>query len=172
VYHQSTTYLLWLLSGFGVLGFHRFYLGRIGTGLIWLFTGGLFGLGALFDLFYIPTMVRDENLKLGYREALGPDHFRPRNVTPSEGTSRASAGSSFASKESLERVILRTAKSNRGLATPAEIALAADIRIDDAKRALEKLVEQGYAEMQVRKNGQLVYVFPEFLSGNEQFEAI
>ena len=170
MYHQSTAYLLWLLSGFGVLGFHRFYLGRVGTGLIWLFTGGLFGLGALFDLIYIPTMVRDENLKLGYREALGPDPFRPRNVTPSEGASRTKAGAS--PKESLERVILRTAKGNRGLATPAEIALAADIRIDDAKSALEKLVQQGYAEMQVRTNGQLVYVFPEFLSGDEQFEAI
>ena len=167
MYHLSITYLLWLLSGFGVLGFHRFYLGRIGTGLIWLFTGGLFGLGALFDLFYIPTMVRDENLKLGYREALGADPFGPRNVTP------GAAGSTRpAPKESLERVILRTAKSNRGTATPAEIALAADIAIDDAKSALEKLVDQGYAEMRVRKSGQLVYVFPEFLTDEEQFEAV
>jgi hypothetical protein len=110
-------------------------------------------------------MVRDENLKLGYRDALGPERFEPRNVTPpGERSSRRGP------KESLERVILRTAKSNRGAVTPAEIALAADIPLDDGKAALEKLVGQGYAELRVRRNGQMVYVFPEFLTDEEQFE--
>jgi len=56
------TYLLWLLGGFGVLGLQRFYLGRWVTGLIWFFTGGLFFIGALVDLFLIPSMVQVENL--------------------------------------------------------------------------------------------------------------
>jgi len=56
------TYLLWLLGGFGVLGLHRLYLGRWVTGLIWFFTGGLFFIGALIDLFLIPGMVQVENL--------------------------------------------------------------------------------------------------------------
>ncbi len=55
-------YLLWLLGGLGVLGLHRFYLGRWITGLIWLFTGGLFFIGAIVDLFLMPGMVRVENL--------------------------------------------------------------------------------------------------------------
>lgn len=167
MYHLSIAYLLWFLSGFGALGFHRFYLGRIGTGLLWLFTGGLGMIGAIFDFFYIPTMVRDENLKLRYREAFELDGAGLRNVTPAAGASPGAAR-----KESLERVILRTAKSNRGAAAPAEVALAADIPIDEAKRALEKLVDQGYAELRVRKNGQLAYVFPEFLVDEEQFEPI
>jgi len=40
-------YLLWFFLG--VLGVHRFYTGRWVTGLIWLFTGGLIGVGWLVD---------------------------------------------------------------------------------------------------------------------------
>jgi TM2 domain-containing membrane protein YozV len=59
---KFVAYLLWLLGGFGTLGLHRLYLGRWITGLIWLFTGGLFLVGAIVDLFLIPALVRIENL--------------------------------------------------------------------------------------------------------------
>ena len=41
-----------------------FDLGRWVTGLIWLFTGGLFFIGAVIDLFLIPSMVQVENLSI------------------------------------------------------------------------------------------------------------
>jgi TM2 domain-containing membrane protein YozV len=55
-------YVLLLLFGF--LGIHRFYLNRIGTGILYLFTFGFFFIGAFVDLFLIPSMVREENGKL------------------------------------------------------------------------------------------------------------
>lgn len=48
---KGIAYLLWFLSFFGCFGFHRFYLRKYGTGILWFFTGGLLGLGSLIDLF-------------------------------------------------------------------------------------------------------------------------
>ena len=35
---------------FGVLGIHKFYEGRILLGIVYIFTGGLFGIGVIIDL--------------------------------------------------------------------------------------------------------------------------
>ena len=49
-------YILWL---FGFLGAHRFYFGRKWSGLFFLLTGGILGIGWFIDLFLIPRMDRE-----------------------------------------------------------------------------------------------------------------
>ena len=48
----------WILQTFlGVFGIHRFYQGKIITGLIWLLTGGLFLVGWLYDYWTLNQQV-------------------------------------------------------------------------------------------------------------------
>lgn len=49
------TIVLILAIFLGYLGIHRFYVGKIGTGIIWLCTGGCFAVGWIYDIIKIAS---------------------------------------------------------------------------------------------------------------------
>ena len=53
-------YILWI---FGFLGAHRFYFGKPISGTIYFFTLGLFFIGWIIDLFLIPGMEREAEIR-------------------------------------------------------------------------------------------------------------
>jgi hypothetical protein len=52
---NEKTVALILLILVGALGIHKFYLGQIGPGILYLFTGGLCGIGLIIDLIKLLT---------------------------------------------------------------------------------------------------------------------
>ena len=57
---KGIAYLLWFFLG--VFSAHRFYLGKTGSGILYLFTFQLFGIGWIIDLFILGDIVDKYNL--------------------------------------------------------------------------------------------------------------
>ncbi len=62
----ETNYTIaWLLLTFlGLFGIHRFYMGKIGTGLIYLVTLGLCGVGVIYDYWTLNEQISARNLEV------------------------------------------------------------------------------------------------------------
>jgi len=166
MYSLGIAYLLWLFSGCGALGLHRFYLGKIPSGLLWMFTGGLCGVGAFFDLFTLPGQVREANMRKAiYNSVVGGKISGQSWRNINDGQVKI-----VREKESIERIILREARENKGILTASEVAIAADIPIDEAKKCLDALVSKGFAELRVRKTGGLVYTIPDIMDRDQPLE--
>ena len=160
MYSTRVAYLLWLGTFFGIAGLHRFYMGKVGTGILWLCTFGLCGIGTAYDAITMPQQIREARLQRRVRWAIEGGNYDEDDFPFRSGRALPTAE---AAKESPEHVILRVAKANHGIASPAEVALEGKITTDEARENLDALVNKGICEVRVKKSGGLTYAFPDFL---------
>lgn len=60
---KVVAYVLCFLGLFGLAGIHRFYLGKLGTGILWFLTMGIFFIGTIIDLFTLSRQVDNVNIR-------------------------------------------------------------------------------------------------------------
>ncbi len=137
----ALSYGLWCLTLVGVCGIHRIYNRKPVSGLIWLFTFGLCGIGQLVDLLLIPDMVARAN----------------RQLQPSSGAAPA--------LPPIDRQLLRLARQvgERGFTINdalIELDLPPHCDITTLQREIETLLQLNLLDVGNDERGRVVYREP------------
>ena len=139
-------YILWGLGLFGCCGIHRLYLGKTGSGILYLFTFGLFGLGQFIDLFFIPSMTQERNYYLQGK-------LRANNlmysINVNEGLLRHQSNSSQNQKKELEPMLklLKAAAANNNVLSIGQAIISLELPPEEVEKLLQKAVKQDLAHI-------------------------
>jgi hypothetical protein len=155
---RSTAFLLWLTCLVGLCGLHRFYLGRTGTGLLYLFTFGLFGVGQLVDLIRLRQLVQDENLE---REALRA--LAEKRGLPGAGRKQLrSAPVVDEGPETMRVKLLNAAAARNGQLSVTEGVMATGKPFAAVEAELDAMAKSGYVGISNDpESGRVIYTFGE-----------
>ncbi len=146
------SYLFWLLFFMGFGGIHRLYNGKIGTGLLWLFTGGLFGIGQIVDLILIPDMASERRIRLLAKSGA----LRPGMTV---GRSVASQPVTLSHEQQMVR-LLEVARERGGKLTVPQAVMAMQLSFEEVEALLLDMHRKGYAAMDNDvETGVIVYEF-------------
>jgi TM2 domain len=147
LHSKGIAYLLWLGWPLGLGGLHRFYLGKPISGFFYLITWGFLGIGQLIDLFRIPRLVREENVKLLREEA-----ELAGALPPMEGPN-------------IRQLLLQAAAKNGGKLSVTQAVMATGKDFAEVEKILDDMVRSGYVGMDNdASTGHVGYFFPQLSS--------
>jgi len=153
-------YLLWFLCVLGVCGAHRFYVGEIGWGVVYLLTFGFCGIGQFIDLFTIPGMVRRRNLvDRALSEDLKNDAIRNATMVISGINAANRTNANQSSKNDAEKIVLDLLEDGKHLSV-GRITAMSDLPYSEVRKELKILVTNGILKESVSEDGTTKYYLP------------
>lgn len=151
----ATSYLLWAVWFLGLAGLHRIYNGKIGSGILWLLTFGMFGFGQFMDAFLVPGMVDEYQLKLLAKNGLGPNGL-PLSQPAIAATQKR------LSPEQLTLKLLKAAQARGGKLTITQGVMATGANFAEVEAAMKDMLKSGYVNvMNDPETGTVLYHFHE-----------
>jgi hypothetical protein len=152
MYRDSIGYALWCLFLVGLGGVHRIYLGKYGTGILWLLTWGLFGIGQFIDLFRMRGLVKDSNIREGY---LPHPRLAQRVATPPPPPA-------LPPRQTVQQSLLKAAQQNGGALTVTQGVVATGMTFEQVEESLREMVAKWYVDVDTAPDrGVVVSRFPE-----------
>lgn len=156
MYREGLSYGLWCLFVFGFAGVHRIYLGKYGTGILWMLTFGLLGVGQLVDLFRMKSLVMEANIREGYL----PHPRYARDLI-------ASRPLSAATEPTITQRLLQAASKYGGSLTVTQGVAETGLSFKEVEEELTEMLVAGYVDVDNEPTtGVVIYRFPELLSGS------
>lgn len=151
----ANSYILCAAWFFGLAGLQRLYNGKIGTGLLWLLTWGFFGVGQFVDLFMIPGMVEEHDIKLRARAGLSPN-----GVPLTQPTVTLTATNSTYDKLMVK--LLKAARNRGGTISVTQAVMDTGASFSEVEVVLKQMDKSGYAKIDNHpKTGAVIYHFLE-----------
>lgn len=166
MYKTSVGYALWCLFFVGLGGVHRIYLGKYGTGILWLLTAGLFGIGQFIDLFRMSQLVRDSNVRDGYLPHPRYAHMLPDpSAGPAIGNGKkvpADREASEGGRDAVMRELLAAAEEHGGAISVTQGVAATGLSFGEVEEVLTDMLASGYVDVDNHpETGVVVYRFTE-----------
>ena len=164
-------YILWLLGMFGFCGIHRLYLGRVGTGILYFFTFGLFGLGQVVDLFLIPDMVKEKNYYLQQKTKahnllrwsdMSEEIIRSKASNLLQNIQNKSHSSPSADPDRSDPMLklLKAAAANNNVLSLGQAVMILELPVEEVEQLLQKAIRQNLAHIDnYLKTGAVRYHF-------------